>query len=90
MAGFSQPQHFFAAACIFGFLDLCVPVLEVHVSSWAPGYFYLRFGVTQIFDEKKYSDIFEVRGVLKTSCHWLFNGVKQNNHNVIFDCMIMA
>ena len=36
----------------FGFLDLCVRVLEVHVSSWAPGYFYLRFGVTQNFSEK--------------------------------------
>ena len=41
----------------FGFLDLCMRVLEVHVSSWAPGYFYLRFGVTQIFNEKNVSDI---------------------------------
>ena len=34
--------------------------------------------------------LIEVRGVLKTSCHWLFNGVKQNNPKVIFDCRIMA
>ena len=34
--------------------------------------------------------LIEVRGVLKTSCQWLFNGVKQNNPNIIFDCMIMA
>ena len=34
--------------------------------------------------------LIEVRGVLKTSYHWLFNGVKQNNPKVIFDCMIMA
>ena len=34
--------------------------------------------------------LIEVRGVLKTSCQWLFNGVKQNNPKVTFDCMIMA
>ena len=36
------------------------------------------------------NDLIEVRGVLKTSCHWLFNGVKQSNPKVISDCMIMA
>ena len=34
--------------------------------------------------------LIEVRGVLKTSCHWLFNGVKQSNPKVNFDFMIMA
>ena len=36
MAGFSQPQHLFC--CRVCFFDLCLRVLEVHVSSWAPGY----------------------------------------------------
>ena len=49
------PSHniFLLPRVFFGFLDLCVRVLEGHVSSWAPGYFYLRFGVTKIFNEKK-------------------------------------
>ena len=53
------PSHniFLLPRVFFLILDLCVRVLEVHISSWAPGYFYLRFGVTQIFNEKKISDI---------------------------------
>ena len=47
------PSHniFLLPLVFFWFLDLCVRVLELHVSSWAPRYFYLRFGVTQIFNE---------------------------------------
>ena len=48
-------QNIFLLPCLFFYL--CVQVLEVHVSSWAPGYFYLRFGVTQIFNEKNILDI---------------------------------
>ena len=43
MAGFPSHNIFLLQPIFLGFLDLCVPVLEVRVSSWAPGYFYLRF-----------------------------------------------
>ena len=54
------PSHniFLLPRVFFGFLDLCVRVLEVHVFSWVFVYFYLRFEVTQIFNEEKKSDIF--------------------------------
>ena len=32
----------------------------------------------------------EVRSVLKTSFHWLLNGVKQKIPNVLFDCVLKA
>ena len=54
---FPATTFFLLPRLFFGFLDLCVRVLEVHVSSWPPGYFYLRSWVTQIFNEKKNSDI---------------------------------
>ena len=34
--------------------------------------------------------LINVRGVLNTSCHRLFNGVKKQNPKVIFDCMNIA
>ena len=53
------PSHkiFLLQPVFFGFLDPCVRVLEVHRSSQAPGYFHLRFGDTQIFNNKNVSDI---------------------------------
>ena len=47
---FPATTFFCCSLFFFGFLDLCVRVLEVHVSSWAPGYFYLRFWDNQIFN----------------------------------------
>ena len=58
---------------------------RINIKVWSKGAFYpVSDNFAQIIA------LIEVRGVLKTSCHWLFNGVKQNNPNVIFDCMIMA
>ena len=53
MAGFSQPQHFFAAArlfWVFGSMRASIGSTQIFI---ALGYFFLRFGDTQIFNNKK-------------------------------------